>query len=159
MDLRENVCEVQDHSQNVQQTNYAIASCEKASFVTKAIIDLIKSQAYRNRSTEQPVGDAVAEQPGGEVVASTSGANNLAPPEKRTGLRGPTFSDAEREVLKTAFYVNGKPPSRITNAAVDLAKKKYPEFSALYQKIYKDKNNNPREVKLTIRKSIIKKKK
>ena len=185
MDVRENVCEVQDHSQSVMQTNYAVASCEKASYVTKAIIDLIGSQAYRNRSTEQPGGDAVAvadavvdpvadaiadafgvddavavaEQPGGEVVASTSGARTLAPPEKRSGRRGPAFSDAEREVLKTAFFVNGKQPTGITNAAVDLAKKNYPEFAALYDKIYKDKNKNPREVIMTIRKSIIKKKK
>jgi hypothetical protein len=60
LDVRENVCEVLDHSHNVQQTNYAVASCEKGSFVMKAIINLIKSQAYRNRSTEQPCGDAVA---------------------------------------------------------------------------------------------------
>ena len=56
LEVRENVCEVQDHSQNVQQTNYAIASCEKASFVTKSIIDFIKSEAYRNGSTELPGG-------------------------------------------------------------------------------------------------------
>ena len=148
-----------------------------------------QSVADRNRSTEQPGGDAVAvvdavvdpvadaiadaiadafgvddavavaEQPGGEVVASTSGARTLAPPEKRSGRRGPAFSDAEREVLKTAFFVNGKQPTGITNAAVDLAKKNYPEFAALYDKIYKDKNKNPREVIMTIRKSIIKKKK
>jgi DNA gyrase/topoisomerase IV subunit B len=56
LDVRENVCEVQDHSQNVQQTNYATASCRKASFVTKSIIDFIKSKAYRNGSTDLPGG-------------------------------------------------------------------------------------------------------
>jgi integrase len=38
MDVRENVCEVQDHSQNVIQTNYAVASCENTSFITKAMM-------------------------------------------------------------------------------------------------------------------------
>ena len=67
--VRDNVCEVQDHSQTVQETNYNVASYSKASMVTKAVMNLVRSR----KPAAKTVGGSAGGSNGGSAGSSVGG--------------------------------------------------------------------------------------
>ena len=75
------------------------------------------------------------------------------------GRAGSAFTSEERILLRKAFAPNG-PPKGVTNAMVEMAKKKFPGFNPLWENLLNSKNGDSKKAKNTIFKAIgLKKKK
>ena len=74
------------------------------------------------------------------------------------GRAGSAFTSEERVLLRRAFAPNG-PPKGVTNAMVEMAKKKFPAFNPLWGDLLNSKNGDSKKAKNTIFKAIGSKKK
>jgi hypothetical protein len=71
------------------------------------------------------------------------------------GRSGTRFNQKERALLKRAFFVGGNPPKGITNASVEIAKRKCPDLVPLYERELKKEGRINWKVNKGIRKAII----
>lgn len=164
------------HSPQVAQSNYLVPDVENAGQIGRKVLGEEVEVPQQSKEGEQTIeveqpkeGKQTEEMQHTEDVEQTEAVEQAwhiqqaedVPPTKKgvVKVKQGNFTYTQRQIIKNALYVDGAPPSSLTNETISQAKEKSQLFSDLYDGLVTQFDNRNWKANNCIRKSLMPKKK